>query len=78
MWCAFVGIPENTWHHFEKGRRPITMDAALKIYGKTGATLEWILLGEENALPMHLIKKLERVPDDPPASASPEKRASNG
>ena len=20
-WCAFVGIPENAWNHFERGRR---------------------------------------------------------
>jgi transcriptional regulator with XRE-family HTH domain len=44
-WCAFVGIPENSWAHFEHGRRPITVEAAVKVAGKCGTSLDWIYRG---------------------------------
>lgn len=76
MWCAFVDIPENTWNHFERGRRPITIEAAIKVSGKTGATLDWIFRGLEYALPAHVLKKLEQVPPEPPVNQN--RLVSNG
>jgi plasmid maintenance system antidote protein VapI len=75
MWCDFLGIPENTWNHFERGRRPITVEVAAKLVGKTGVSLDWIFLGNESTLPMHVIKKLKRVPPEP---FTPERLAANG
>jgi hypothetical protein len=41
-WCPFVGIPENSWAHFEHGRRPITVEAAVKVADKCRISLDWI------------------------------------
>jgi transcriptional regulator with XRE-family HTH domain len=50
-WCTFVGIPENSWSHFEHGRRPITVEAAVKVADKCGASLDWIYRGEGQGPP---------------------------
>jgi transcriptional regulator with XRE-family HTH domain len=44
-WCAFVEIPENSWAHFEHGRRPITVEAAVRVADKCGTSLDWIYRG---------------------------------
>lgn len=76
MWCTFIGVPENTWNHFERGRRPITPEVAVKVFGRTGATMDWIYMGIESGLPAHLVRKLQNVPEDPPII--PGRRAANG
>jgi plasmid maintenance system antidote protein VapI len=39
-WCEFVGIPENSWNHFERGRRTITVEAAIRAADMSGASLD--------------------------------------
>lgn len=73
--CAFVGITEQALNNYEHGRRRIGIDEALKIAGKTGASLDWIYRGMDHTLPMHLLQRLEKVKADDPR---PDRLASNG
>ncbi len=50
-WCTFVGIPENSWAHFEHGRRPITVEAAVKVADKCRTSLDWIYRGDGQGPP---------------------------
>jgi transcriptional regulator with XRE-family HTH domain len=63
-WCQFVGIGETSWNAFERGHRRITLDEALKLCAKTGASLDWIFRGLEYMLPLHVAEKLAAVPDE--------------
>jgi transcriptional regulator with XRE-family HTH domain len=63
-WCQFVGIGETSWNAFERGHRRITIDEALKLAAKTGASLDWIYRGLEHTLPLHVAQKLATVPDE--------------
>lgn len=73
--AEFVGISEQAWNHFERGRRPPTVPDAIKVAGKTGASLDWIYRGMEHTLPMHVLQKLTALDDTEEAS---RKRAANG
>jgi hypothetical protein len=46
-WCEFVGILENSWNHFERGRRTITVAAAVRVADMSGASYERRILGLE-------------------------------
>lgn len=63
-WCQFVGMAEPSWNAFERGNRRITIDEALKICAKTGASLDWIYRGLEGTLPLHVAQKLAAVPHE--------------
>jgi hypothetical protein len=60
-WCAFIGGHEPLWNMFESGSRRITLDEALRVCDRTGASLDWIYRGLEYALPVHLAEKLRQV-----------------
>lgn len=57
-WCDHLGIATNAWNHWERGRRAITVEAALKVATKTGATLDWIYRGMEETLPVRVQRAL--------------------
>lgn len=56
--CAFVGISDQAWNNYETGRRRISIDEAMKIIMKTGASLDWIYRGLDHTLPKHVADKL--------------------
>lgn len=62
-WCQFVGIGATSWNAFERGNRRITIDEALKVCAKTGASLDWIYRGLVHTLPLHVVERLEAVPE---------------
>lgn len=62
-WCRFVGITDQAWNNFERARRRITIDEALRVAAKTGASLDWIYRGLEHTLPKHVADKLSKIPD---------------
>lgn len=57
-WCEYVDIAPNAWNHFERGRRAPTVEAALKVAVKTGATLDWIYRGLDETLPVRVQQSL--------------------
>jgi DNA-binding XRE family transcriptional regulator len=56
--CRQIGVERNLYNPFEKGRRRITIDVAMKIRDRYGITLDWIYAGDPHALPSHLYRKL--------------------
>jgi transcriptional regulator with XRE-family HTH domain len=68
--AAFVGIAETTWNNYERGKRRISIDEALKVASRTGAGLDWIFRGIESSLPGHVLQRLDalRAKDGPRAA----------
>lgn len=68
-WAKFVGIGLSAWHNYEVAYRRIQLNEAVKVCGKTGASLDWIYRGDDfwHTLPEHVQKKLSAVQDDSPA-----------
>lgn len=64
-WCEYVDIATNAWNHFERGRRAPTIEAALKVAVKTGATLDWIFRGLEETLPVRVQQALAAAEKKP-------------
>lgn len=62
-WAQFVGVSLSGWHNYERGYRRIQLDEAVKICGKTGASLDWIYRGDAywHTLPEHVQNKLSAV-----------------
>jgi transcriptional regulator with XRE-family HTH domain len=56
--CRQVGVERNLYNPFEKGRRRITIDVAMKIRDRYGVTLDWIYAGDPRALPSGLYHQL--------------------
>lgn len=65
-WAAYVGIGISAWHNYEKGIRRIALEEAVKVAGKTGATLDWIYRGDAfwHQLPDPLKDKLTAAQSD--------------
>ncbi|PVE22075.1 hypothetical protein DC522_23250 [Microvirga sp. KLBC 81] len=59
--CQFVGFSDQALYNYETGKRRISLDEAMKIVAKTGASLDWIYRGVEYSLPVHLAEKLRQV-----------------
>jgi transcriptional regulator with XRE-family HTH domain len=57
--CDSMGIADTAWNNWEKGRRVIPIDAALKLAAKTGASLDYIYRGLDHTLPKHVADKLD-------------------
>jgi transcriptional regulator with XRE-family HTH domain len=56
--CKEIGVEKNIYNPFEKGRRRITVDAAIKIRKRFNIPLDWIFCGDPSGLPAHLYRKL--------------------
>jgi DNA-binding XRE family transcriptional regulator len=56
--CRQIGVERNLYNPFEKGRRRITIDVAMKIRDRYGVTLDWIYAGDPHALPSDLYHQL--------------------
>jgi transcriptional regulator with XRE-family HTH domain len=50
-WCRMVGIDQQAWNNYERGRRRISLDHALKVVKATGVGLDWIYRGISKDLP---------------------------
>jgi transcriptional regulator with XRE-family HTH domain len=59
--CQFVGFSNQALYNYETGKRRISLDEAMKIVAKTGASLDWIYRGVEYSPPVHLTEKLRLV-----------------
>ena len=73
--CDSMGLLDTAWNNWERGRRVIPIEAALKGAGKTGASLDWIYRGLDHTLPKHVADKLDAFDAGRDAS---QQRAANG
>ena len=53
-----VGLSSQTLANYETGYRRPELDKAMLIVQKTGATLDYIYLGDSSGLPMRLANKM--------------------
>lgn len=74
-WCEWIGVSESVWNPFEKAKRRISLDVALKVCAKTGASLDWIYRNSEPTLPPHVFDRLRAVPNSRMDVADRRKRA---
>ena len=58
--ATLVGISQPALNNYLKWLRRPEIDVAINIHAKTGATLDWIYLGDRSGLPSRL---LESLPD---------------
>lgn len=59
--CAAIDVAKNVYNPFEKGRRRISVDIALKIRRKFSIPLDWIYCGDSSQLPAKLDRKINRT-----------------
>ncbi len=60
--AALVGITQSAMNNYEGGIRRPKLDVAQTIVARTGATLDWLYLGNRAGLPSHLAQRLPEVP----------------
>lgn len=54
----FLGVERTYWTRFEKGRRPVSDEVAYLLTERFGITLDWLLLGKMDKLPLDVADKL--------------------
>jgi len=60
-----VGISQPALNNYIKGHRRPEVDVAIQIQTKTGATLDWIYLGDRAGMPARLLESLPDLADLP-------------
>ncbi len=68
--AALVGISQPALNNYLKGLRRPEIDVAINIHAKTGATLDWIYLGDRSGLPSRLMESLPDLADPKKISRS--------
>ena len=53
-----VGISQPALNNYLKALRRPDLDVGISIQAKTGATLDWLYLGDRSGLPARLLEKL--------------------
>lgn len=56
-----LGIERTYWSRFEGGKRPITESIAALLVDRFGVTLDFIILGRWDRLPLELSQRLREV-----------------
>jgi len=56
--ARWLDITEQAWNNYERGRRRIELDQAMKIVTRTGVSLDWIYRGLEHTLPVNVAERL--------------------
>ena len=54
-----IGIRHYLYNPFERAKRRVSLNVALKIRDKLGIPLDWIYCGDDSRLPAALYKKLQ-------------------
>jgi plasmid maintenance system antidote protein VapI len=57
-----LGIERTYWSRFEGGKRAVTEAVAALLVARFGITLDWLILGKWDKLPLDLAEKLRSVP----------------
>lgn len=61
--AALIEIGQPTLNNYLKGLRRPELDVAINIQARTGATLDWIYLGDRSGLPARLLALLPDLSD---------------
>jgi transcriptional regulator with XRE-family HTH domain len=56
-----LGIERTYWSRFEGGKRAITDGVAAMLVDRFGVTLDFIILGKWDRLPLELAEKMRRI-----------------
>jgi len=56
-----AGINGNAWNNYERARKRISIDAAIRLVEAYNLTLDYIYLGDASNLPYQLASALEAV-----------------
>ena len=67
--AVLIGTTPSAVSNYEKGVRRPELHVAIKIKIKTGATLDWLYLGDRSGLPGRLLEVLP-APSDPSDAAA--------
>ncbi len=62
IFADLIGASAGQYNNWALGRQIIPVEYAVKVCGMTGATLDYIYLGNSSALPMHLVSALNIMP----------------
>ena len=66
-----MGIGTAAWNNYERAKRRISLDQAIKVFETTGATMEWIYLGlMAGSMPNDLASEIQRLDSDYAPSGS--------
>jgi transcriptional regulator with XRE-family HTH domain len=58
-----IEVTQPALNNYLQGVRRPDLDVAMRIQAKTGATLDWIYLGDRSGLPSRLLEKLPDLSD---------------
>lgn len=56
-----LGIERTSWSRFEGGRRPITEHVAALLCERFGVTLDFLILGRWDRLPLDMAEKMRAI-----------------
>lgn len=62
--AALIEITQPAMSNYEAAIRRPDIDVAIKIQTRTGATLDWLYLGDRNGLPQRLLAALPDLSGD--------------
>lgn len=57
--CELAGCSTQEWNNWEKARKRIGVDNAIRVSTATGVSLDWIYLGDVRGLPYELATKIQ-------------------
>lgn len=63
--AALIGISQPALNNYLAGIRRPDLDVGINIQARTGATLDWIYLGDRSGLPARLLATLPDLSDRP-------------
>jgi transcriptional regulator with XRE-family HTH domain len=63
-----LGASEGQYSHWERGWQIIPVEYAAKFSSLTGATLDYIYLGNSSAIPINLLSELKKLSETLPGS----------
>jgi transcriptional regulator with XRE-family HTH domain len=67
--AALIGTTPSAVNNYESGFRRPSLEVARDIVLRTGATLDWLYLGNRGGLPAHLLARLPAISDPDQKSA---------
>lgn len=59
--CNQIDVDKGSLTHWEKGERPLTLRAAIKIKDRWGIPLDWLFCGDKAQLSAELYDKILRI-----------------
>lgn len=76
--ARIIGMAKNTLNGFEKGSRPLTLEAARKIRRRFGISIDWILFGDMPQVSNDILLKMGPTPTNAPAPVRRSRSSTGG